>query len=47
MSLTTTGDAEADAFAAIVHVYALFGLRSNQIPYSAEGRVLTEEVAAL
>jgi hypothetical protein len=44
---TATGDPEKDAFVALVHVYALFGLSSQAIPYAEHERVPTEQVAAL
>lgn len=47
MEFTATGDPEVDAFAALVHVYALFGLSRKDIPHTENERVSTEAVRAL
>lgn len=41
------GDAGKDAFQALSSVYMLFGLGSDAIPYSRDGRVLEEELRRL
>jgi len=39
------GDAERDAFAALVNFYTLWGLGEKNIPFAVEGRISSERIA--
>jgi hypothetical protein len=39
------GDPEFDAFTALSHIYGLWGLGEDAIPFAGDGRVLGDEVA--